>query len=464
MELGLERSRSQRAGIIGSIVCMMGGMMAIVTGAVGGSFEIVLQLIPGVVVLAFSLVILIFILTSPVKSRLENTIQISRALDDIPNQKLRKNMYEYSEETISGVATIINNLNRGPVDLRKPQLERLLRIMFTTQADYLGIDYNKPSKFYSVYPDYLASQKISLKNHPEGGRGYRIMVSTPDIMMQDSTTQLFSEFYDWHQKNKVGLYMVSPDTIRSVLDEVEIDPARCDNGIGLWKNQFTILFGKTKQEGVTRVEILDDSNIDFGRVRTLFEKLHPRMTKVKESGVYKMISEDLAANWTNYVRPEERWNNIREFIYHFVSKYKGEKTILDAAAGIGVEYQKMIADGYAMDANEYQQEFVDAGKRHAVEYNYDTEYEPTRYDWRLMPKYGMRNKYGAVLMVGNSLRVLGDRNGQQESVKSFYTALQDGGTLIIDERNYARIEMLDKRIAACMADPGNPALLDDLRA
>ena len=462
MERG-SRSRSQRAGIVGSIVALMAGLMLVFGGAVGGLPEVLLNMAPGAVVLGGSLIVLVLILTTPQKNRLENAVQISRALEAIPNLKLRKNMNEFSEETVSALAMIINNLNKGPVELRKSQLDRLLKIMFKTKADYVGIDYNKPSQFYSVYPDYLASHKISLKNHTDGNRGYRIMVSTPDDMERDSTTQLFAEFYHWHQTNQVGLFMVSPEAITAVLDEVEIDPARCNNGIGLWKNQFMVLFGKTKQGDMTRVEILDDSNLDFGRVRTLFERLEPRMTTIKEAGVYKIISQDLATDWTNYVNPEERWENIKEFLYHFVSKYKGEKTILDAASGIGTEYQMMIQDGFAMDANEYQKELVDAGKRYAAEHGFETEYEPMRHDWRVMTKYGMKNKYGAVLMVGNSIRVLPDREGQRQSMKSFYEALQEGGTLIIDERNYERVAELHEKVAASMADPGNAKLFDDLR-
>lgn len=418
--------------------------------------------IAGIILSVASLAIVVILFLNSTKSWFRHIISIDRTLKDIHNERLQSNMYEYTQNTITSVDKIINSLNTKPTLLDGAQVKRLMKIMFKTKADYFGIDYNLPSKFYTVYPYYLDAHKSSLFNRSGDELGYRIMALTPDQLQEDSTNENFSEFYDWHTKNSVGLYMVTPTAINTKLNEVGIIPERCNNGIAFWKGEFTILFTKSDIKGAVYVEILDNTNKDFKKIERLFDQLEREKSKIDEHGTYKAISPDLATEWSNYVLPKERWNDIRDFLYRFLDKYKDTSTIMDAAAGIGIEYQNMIVAGYVMDANEYQAEMVETGKKYALEHQYKIEYEPTRHDWRVMLNFGMKNKYGAVLVIGNSLRVLSDKKGQQKSVDAFYAMLRDGGTLIIDERNFRLIIEGQDKVESCMNNKDSNQLFNTL--
>lgn len=457
-------SQNQKVSLIGSISVMILGIALILNVFGIPKDEEFYPRVVGAILTIAPLTLSLLLFIKPVQNWFKNLIFIDRTLKEINNEKLQSNMYEYTENTITTIANIIDNLNTGPTELDKVQIKRLMKIMFKTKATYVGIDYNLPSNFYAVYPDYLEAHRSSLDGRIGDARGYRIMAMTPEQLKEDSTNEQFAEFYDWHLRNSVGLNMVTPTAITTKLADVGLGPERCDNGIACWRGEFAILFAKTGTRGVAKVEILDNSNEDFKKIESLFSQLEQGMETIDEHGAYKTISSNLAMQWSNYVIPNERWHDIREFLYNFLDKYKGKNTIIDAAAGIGIEYQNMMADGYSMDANEYQDELVEAGKKYALEHQYEIEYEPTRHDWRVMLKFGMRNKYGAVLLIGNSLRVLSEKGGQQKSVEVFYEMLQEGGTLIIDERNYQHIIDGHETVRSCMGNKDSSPMFNNLLA
>ena len=152
-----------------------------------------------------------------------------------------------------------------------------------------------------------------------------------------------------------------------------------------------------------------------------------------------LMKDKLLDVWIEQVIPEKRWNTIRPFFYHVFGKCRREqKIILDVAAGYGIEYYYMYNDGFLIQANEYQKELRVNGVRYGNDSGYDVTYSPTSYDWFELVKRGMANMYGGIFAIGNSIRMLGNKEGQLEAVGQFNAVLQKGGMIIIDERNYER--------------------------
>lgn len=452
-------SRKQILSMIVAIIVAIGGIAVANIQLPNSDYAPVLSVIFAI----FPIVFGVFIFTYPLRSWVKKIMFIENTLSQIDNAKLRENMHYYAENTITTAALVMSQLKKGPTDLDGTQLERLMMIMFKTNARYLGIDFNLPSHFYGVYPKYLDAHAKSLSESTHQDKGYRVIAKNQDEIQEDSSHPLFSDFRAWHKKHKVRLTNASPTEINSILKTVGIEQDRCNNGVGYWEGEFAILFAKTGEKKKRKVEIVENTSSDFAKIKTLFSELEKKMSEISEMGAYRPIPVELASRWSSYAMPEKRLKIIKPFLYHFLEKYKNKSTILDTSAGIGIEFQQMSADGFWMDANEFQKEMIDAGKRYKVENEFELEYEPTSHDWRHLPKFFRRERYGAILVIGNCLRVLPSSGGQKDSISAFFKLLMPGGTMIIDERNFEYLKQHGKEIEKCENEPDSQQAFKELK-
>ena len=387
---------------------------------------------------------------------------IETTIEKFKTMELKECIREYNESTITMVADVIGHLQKHSAVLDESQFDRLIRIMLKNNSQYNGIDYHLPSQFMKAYPQYLTEHVEGIKKNKTGNLGYRIIVADPETIRKDAREADFAEFYDWHEKNKIKLHSISNSVMASILSKNKIDPKRCASGLGMWKDKFAILFGELKDKKI-ETQIIEKGDEDFSDIEQIYKEVIDSSKSINAHGSYSSIPEGLVKKWKDYVNPEKRWGKIKPFLYKFLEKYKDTHQIMDAASGIGVEYRFMLEDCFMMYANEYQEDMREMGKEYFEKSELDTEYKPTNHDWRDMNSLAFRNKYGGVLAIGNSLRVLQDKDGQQEAVSVFYKMLRDGGTLIIDERNYNRFITKSSDIAKCEEHPNDTEVFASLK-
>jgi len=161
----------------------------------------------------------------------------------------------------------------------------------------------------------------------------------------------------------------------------------------------------------------------------------------------KSMAPEMISGWRDYVVPERRWPRIRPFMYHFFETCRRDGgSVMDAAAGMGVEYYAMLHDGFDMSANEVHDGLRECGERYRRDMGFGTAYRPYRHPWLKMGESGLAGRFCGLFALGNSLRMLDSTEAQQEALAGFGGMLRGGGTVMVDERNYGVIRDNAERI------------------
>ena len=370
---------------------------------------------------------------------LMETKKIEETIDMINSPKLQTNVQEYTDKTRKELREIVSNIKDGIIELDPWQLDKFIEITFKTPIHYKAIDVSLPSKYMEDHKSYLDAQKKSLISG-ERRKEYRVILQESTEINRDSRTKEFSRFWQWHTDNKVNLLHMSPTCADKIIKEHGINPDDCKWGIGLWDNEFAILFGYPESQTKTKLRILDNTHAEFQQIAKLCEKIRSEAEIIQSNGAPRILKDAFIEKWRDYILPDKRWNIIQPFLYHFLDQYrkKGE-IIIDIAAGIGIEYFFMMDDGFLMHANEIQDELREQGEKYRQDRGYTTKYTASNYGWSELTENGMGGMYGGVFATGNSIRMLQSSESQQEAVDQFFAILKKGGTIIIDERNHDRL-------------------------
>lgn len=158
---------------------------------------------------------------------------------------------------------------------------------------------------------------------------------------------------------------------------------------------------------------------------------------MKEKSVF---NKGLAASWTEFVDCPERLRTLSSFLEKHLSKHK-DGNIFDAALGIGCESIFLKKKGYNILSNEIDDTLIQIAKESAEEHR--VHLEITEQDWRQMEFQYSSNYFEGIFILGNSLCLLDKLDDIRLTLKNFLFALKDGGTLIVDERNFPY--MLDNK-------------------
>ena len=372
-----------------------------------------------------------------------DVISMDREINQINSSPLKENIKTYIDESRKNLAQFATDLKDGTVILNTEQIGNFINIIFQTKNRYEAIDISLPSEYMKNNPDYLTVNDDSFDDSKD--HGYRVILQEQSDIEKDSRTQGFSRFWEWHNNNDVKLLHLSPVRANIIIKENGIDPIDCGWGIGLWNGEFAMMFSKLEEEicgeiiPKTKIIIVDNKKTKLKQLQKICKEIRNESQVMRRAGTPRIMKNQLLDVWSDYVLPEKRWDAIKPFMYQFLGKFREQqKTIIDVAAGIGIEYYYMQSDGFSIQANEVQEEFVEYGVQYGQNRDYKIKYSPTSYGWSELVERGLANMYGGAFAIGNSIRMLGNKEGQLEAVGQFHSILQRGGTLIIDEGNHER--------------------------
>ncbi|MDA7990508.1 MAG: hypothetical protein MPK30_05360 [Gammaproteobacteria bacterium] len=386
---------------------------------------------------------------------LKGTVDRRNMTEGFSSRALKDNVQKYLSESEKDMGVLINNMKKGKVDLDRAQYGKFLDILFSTKLPYFAIDASLPSEYQKQNTTFLAAHASSLDKDPTKVDDYRILMHHADDLENDAKNDSYTDFYDWHMDHHVDLRHLPRGKCEVIMKRHNINPIECTLGMGVWGDDFAVLFAGPPDGDDTkaaRLTIIEDNDARFEEVVSACKEIRAESEKVGRVGAYYSMKTRFIERWEKYVRPDERWSRIRPFMLQVLEDCKQrERTVLDAAAGMGFEFYRLRKEGHSVDANEVMEGFRDAGKEYAKTSGYETVYAPTAHTWSQMATIGWENRYGAVLVMGNSLRTMGPKS-QQGIIDTFYSILKKDGVLVIDERNYDVIMKHDSVVNACGDD------------
>lgn len=382
---------------------------------------------------------------------LKETVDRRNVTEGFSSRRLRDNVQKYLTESEKDMGVLIKNMKAGKVTLDKAQYVKFFDILFSTPLPYYAVDSSLPSEYQKLNPTFLAAHASSLDEDLSKVKDYRVLMHNAEDLEDDAKNDSYTDFYDWHKNHSVKLLYLSRSMCEEIMSKNHIDPNECIFGMAIWGNDFAVLFGGNPKENrfKSQLTIIDDNNVRFKNVLKACKEIRSKSKEVGRAGAYYSMNSSLMAKWEKFVRPDERWLRIRPFMLHVLEDCnKRERTVLDAAAGIGFEFYRLREAGYSVDANEVMEPFQDIGKEYAKDSGYNIVYAPTSHTWSQMAVIGWDNRFGAVLVMGNSLRTMSAKY-QQGIINTFHSILKKDGVLVIDERNYDVIMEHASVVNAC---------------
>jgi len=296
---------------------------------------------------------------------------------------------------------------------------------------YCGVESVLPSRYYDVYPDYLDEHKRNREKRPDSN-SFRILLATRAHLRRDwlRSKDRFEEFYRWHKDNDVQLLHVAPGAARKKAEELDLRTT----DIGLWESQYALLFTPLPSGDVKLSMATQGSGI-FDSCSRYLEELKSSATAVECPPV--LVDPNLASRWEEYVYPDRRVKNLKPFLDQVLSAKKGEE-ILDAAVGVGCEIVMLRNDGWRVRGNEFEESFRRVARKYGANHAI-AGLELDGSDWtQLRGVYGP-DRFGAVLVLGNSICLLPTIGAIKRAIQEFYGVLKPSGILVVDERNFTRI-------------------------
>lgn len=152
-----------------------------------------------------------------------------------------------------------------------------------------------------------------------------------------------------------------------------------------------------------------------------------------------MFKKHLVERWKDFVDFPLRMKTEGPFLLANVEP--NNQPVLDAAAGLGYESIFLAKNGFQVVANEIDPSFAFKAKSLASALGLKIKF--TAIDWTNLKEKFRGQKFGTVLLLGNSFCLIKDRHQQQQIADNLRRVCEKGGRLIIDRRNFEYI--LDKR-------------------
>jgi SAM-dependent methyltransferase len=163
-------------------------------------------------------------------------------------------------------------------------------------------------------------------------------------------------------------------------------------------------------------------------------------------------AENFADKYDELVGWEQRARNEGDFFVEHLRKRKVRR-ILDVAAGTGFHSVRLLAAGFEVVSADGSAEMLakafENGRRHGGHV-----LRTVLTDWRWLTR-DIRERYDAVLCLGNSFPHLFAEAERRKVLAEFYAALKHDGLLVLDQRNYDAIlegGRLNRRSYCCSDD------------
>lgn len=161
-------------------------------------------------------------------------------------------------------------------------------------------------------------------------------------------------------------------------------------------------------------------------------------------------SKNFVNSFDDFIDWEKRREGENGFLVNTLMRYHA-KSVLDAGMGTACDAIYLAKEGFKVTGNEVDNAFYKKALQNAKREK--ASFEVVQYDWRVLSEKLGENRFDAVLLLGNSLAYIYEREEQVRAVNNFLKILKPSGILLIDERNYPYImshkeEILNKKSVA----------------
>ena len=144
-------------------------------------------------------------------------------------------------------------------------------------------------------------------------------------------------------------------------------------------------------------------------------------------------SKTLVEMWGDFIDWKKRRKGENGFLKKILEK-NNARDVFESCLGDGCDSIYLIKEGFEVTSNDLDVEFIKKAQENARKEN--VKLNITSFDWRELEKHFEKEKFDAVLCLGNSLTYLFKKPDRLKTLKQFYKILKKGGVLVIDERNY----------------------------
>jgi glycine/sarcosine N-methyltransferase len=310
---------------------------------------------------------------------------------------------------------------------------------------YDGTDSHLPSEFERVFPKYLRAHGEMLRRHPKAPQNSRILIGPPNEFRNDYINNYdtgYEGFLAWH-KDKVPLLHIDrerAESLRPRLRHVERASSSSPGALptldmAIWHGQYALLFRDEPDVGKIRLWMRHSGDNWYEQCRQLVDLLRgtpaaaPQAATLRDA-VPEIFEGELCLHWEDFVNPSERIQTLGPFLEHVLGD-PASGSVLDAAAGIGSDARWLTDRGYDVTLNEIEPVYRELIKRRFG--TRGVRLHPA--DWRELPQH-FSAWFDSVLVLGNSLCLLGSPDEQSRAIRAFMSVLKPGGQLVIDERNF----------------------------
>ena len=155
---------------------------------------------------------------------------------------------------------------------------------------------------------------------------------------------------------------------------------------------------------------------------------------LKQPNVMKdVFSGELAERWSEFVECKKRLRTLGNFLG---DNLHPSGRVLDAAAGTGCDAGWLAAHGYDVTANEIS---ADMRKQFPPDLAQRSNARVTAVDWFEFTGAFRAGQFSALLLLGNTLCLLPDKEAMKSAIKNFSYVLANNARIIADERNFGFI-------------------------
>jgi SAM-dependent methyltransferase len=381
---------------------------------------------------------------------LQDTVREIGALAIGPNRRLA---LHFADGQLTELHTFLSQLvSEEGVERSRGELEMYFDLFFEYGGPhYVGVDRHVPSTYLRDYEWYLRLEERALDSLPERARSRaahkRVLVATENELHDDWARNLVEwiSFCDRHDRNGIQPFRVEPadaERLRLVYHLRTTD-------VALWPGRFAVLFQDTDGDNV-RVAVIfpDDPRYEActGYVNAITKPEIARPLDRTELQ-RKPVGTELAAAWEKYVNPAVRddpHGRLARFLGRFIDP-NDDPLVLDAAAGLGCDSVLLMNQGLSVVSNEIDPDLRATASQYAQQHARGRALHLEACSWEVLSGAipgGLR--FDVVLVLGNSICLVGDEEMRRSCIDEFYTVLRPGGALLIDERNFS--EMLEARM------------------
>ena len=161
-----------------------------------------------------------------------------------------------------------------------------------------------------------------------------------------------------------------------------------------------------------------------------------KSSKINEADWTGTLKNDLVNNWADFVNCSKRLETEGPFLDKLI-EYYDNPCVLDAAMGIGCETIYLKKRGTNIIANEIDPDLCNIAIQNAT--NHGVNIDITSHDWRNLESGFGVDAFDVVFILGNSLCLLRENQRRLDTALNFRKVCRNGGTVIVDQRNFKYI-------------------------